>query len=62
MILLILLALMEEIIFRGILYRITEQHLGTWMALIISALLFGIFHITNEHADILGIVSASSGG
>lgn len=62
MILFILLALMEEIIFRGILYRITEQYLGTWMALIICALLFGIFHITNEHADFLGIVSTASGG
>ena len=62
LILFILLALMEEIIFRGIIYRITEQSLGTWIALIISAILFGIVHITNDHADFPGILSAASGG
>jgi len=62
LILFILLALREEIIFRGILYRITEQSLGTWIALIISALLFGIVHITNDHADFLGILSAALAG
>lgn len=62
LILLILLALMEEIIFRGIIYRITEQSLGTWLALIISALLFGIGHITNSHADFLGILSVALAG
>jgi membrane protease YdiL (CAAX protease family) len=62
LILFILLALMEEIIFRGIIYRITELYLGTFIALIISACLFGIVHITNEHADFLGILSAATGG
>ena len=62
LILFILLSLLEEIIFRGILYRITEQSLGTWIALIISALLFGIVHITNDHADFLGILSAALAG
>ena len=62
LILIILLALMEEIIFRGILYRITEQSLGTWLALFISALLFGIGHITNSHADFLGILSVALAG
>jgi len=62
LILLILLALLEEIIFRGIIYRITEQSLGTWLALIISAMLFGIGHITNSHADFLGILSVAVAG
>jgi membrane protease YdiL (CAAX protease family) len=62
LILFILLALLEEIIFRGIIYRITELYLGTWLALAISACLFGIVHMTNEHADFLGILSAASGG
>ena len=62
LILLILLALMEEIIFRGIIYRITEQSLGTWLALIISALLFGIGHIMNSHVDLLGIFSVALAG
>jgi hypothetical protein len=54
--------LLEEIIFRGIIYRITEQSLGTWLALIISAMLFGIGHITNSHADFLGILSVAVAG
>ena len=62
LILLVLLALLEEIIFRGIIYRITEQSLGTWLALIISAMLFGIGHITNSHADFLGILSVAVAG
>jgi len=62
LILLILMALVEEIIFRGIIYRITEQSLGTWLALIISALFFGIGHITNSHADFLGILSVAMAG
>jgi membrane protease YdiL (CAAX protease family) len=62
LILFILLALGEEIIFRGIIYRITEQSLGTWLALIISAMLFGIGHITNSHADFLGIFSVAVAG
>jgi membrane protease YdiL (CAAX protease family) len=62
LILFILLALMEEVIFRGILYRITEQSLGTWIALLISAVLFGVIHITNDHADFLGILGASLAG
>lgn len=62
LILFILLALMEEILFRGIIYRITEQSLGTWLALIISALLFGIGHIMNSHVDFLGILSVALAG
>ena len=62
LILFILLALMEEVIFRGILYRITEQALGTWIALTISAVLFGVIHITNDHADFPGILSAALAG
>lgn len=37
----------EEIISRGILFRLTEEGLGTWIALLVSALFFGFAHITN---------------
>jgi len=56
------LAALEEIIFRGIIYRIVEGSLGTKWALFISALLFGFAHIANEHANAISIVSAVSGG
>lgn len=55
-------AALEEIIFRGIIYRIVEENLGTKLALILSALLFGFAHISNEHANAISIVSAASGG
>jgi membrane protease YdiL (CAAX protease family) len=40
-------AVAEEIIFRGFLFRILEEGLGSWLALPISALLFGMIHMTN---------------
>ncbi len=56
------LALTEELFFRGILYRILEQWLGTIIALIIPSLLFGMVHISNENITLLGIVGATIGG
>jgi membrane protease YdiL (CAAX protease family) len=40
----------EEIIARGIVFRITEESLGTWLALLISALIFGDVHLLNPGA------------
>lgn len=40
----------EEIIARGILFRITEEALGTWLALALSAALFGFAHGGNPDA------------
>ena len=40
----------EEIVSRGILFRLTEDGLGTWIALLVSALFFGFAHITNPGA------------
>ena len=57
-----LMALFEEIIFRGIFYRILEKWLGTNIALIVPSLIFGIVHITNENATILGVIGATIGG
>jgi CAAX protease family protein len=40
----------EEIVARGILFRITEEALGTWLALALSAALFGFAHAGNPGA------------
>lgn len=40
----------EEIIARGILFRVVEEGLGTWIALAISAALFGFGHAANPNA------------
>ncbi|NJM41214.1 MAG: CPBP family intramembrane metalloprotease [Anaerolineae bacterium] len=42
----------EEIIFRGILYRIIEESLGTWIALISTSLFFGFAHAANPNATL----------
>lgn len=42
----------EEIIARGVLFRIVEEGLGTWVALILSALFFGAAHIANPGATL----------
>ena len=42
----------EEIIARGVLFRIVEEGLGTWWALAISALFFGAAHIFNPGATL----------
>ncbi len=51
-------ALLEEIAFRGVLFRIMEGSLGTWIALVVTAVLFGLLHGVNQGAtwqDLAGI-------
>jgi uncharacterized protein len=45
-------AIAEEIITRGILFRVIEEGLGTWGALLISAAIFGLGHIFNPGATV----------
>ncbi len=40
----------EEIMLRGIFFRIIEGWLGSWVALILSAALFGALHLGNPNA------------
>jgi membrane protease YdiL (CAAX protease family) len=46
-------AFLEEIIVRGVIYRITEESLGTWLAIAISALFFGFSHIFNPESNVI---------
>ncbi|WP_343037722.1 CPBP family intramembrane glutamic endopeptidase [Pseudoxanthomonas gei] len=41
----------EEIVSRGILFRLTEEGLGTWIAVAVSALFFGFAHSSNPGAS-----------
>lgn len=41
-------AVTEEIVFRGVLFRIVEERLGSWLALAISAVLFGLVHLAGS--------------
>lgn len=58
----LLMAILEEMIFRGIVYRILEDWLGTMSALGLSAIMFGGMHIFNDNADWIAVLSATSGG
>lgn len=58
----ITLSVFEELVFRGIIYRIAEESLGTNLALMLSALLFGLAHLPNENANAISVFSAASGG
>jgi CAAX protease family protein len=49
----------EEIISRGILFRLTEEGLGTWIALLVSALFFGFAHIGNPGATAWSSIAIS---
>lgn len=42
----------EEVLFRGIVFRMIDQQWGTAVALIVSALIFGFVHITNSNATV----------
>jgi membrane protease YdiL (CAAX protease family) len=47
----------EEILFRGVVFRILEERLGTWIALALSAALFGGLHAANANASIASTVA-----
>jgi membrane protease YdiL (CAAX protease family) len=50
-------AVTEELVFRGILFRILEQWAGTWGALGLTGLLFGLSHLLNPHASLWGALA-----
>ncbi|HZF25579.1 MAG TPA: type II CAAX endopeptidase family protein [Steroidobacteraceae bacterium] len=50
-------AVSEEVIVRGILFRIVEESLGTWIALVISAAFFGALHAFNPGATLVSSIA-----
>nr|WP_055502360.1 type II CAAX endopeptidase family protein [Nonomuraea pusilla] len=50
-------AVTEELLFRGILFRIVEGWIGTWLSLTLTGLVFGLMHLTNPHADLWGAIA-----
>jgi hypothetical protein len=47
-----LVAVFEETLFRGVIYRLSEEGLGTWIALALSAALFGLMHLSAPGANL----------
>lgn len=50
-------ATIEEILFRGVIFRLLEESLGTWIALAISAALFGFGHLASPHSTVFTMVA-----
>ena len=48
---------MEEILLRGLIFRLLEKWLGSWAALTISALLFGLAHIANPNSSLFAAIA-----
>ncbi|WP_320773164.1 type II CAAX endopeptidase family protein [Streptomyces sp. CRN 30] len=47
-------AVTEELLYRGVLFRWVEKLTGTYLALVLTGLLFGASHLLNPHASLLG--------
>jgi membrane protease YdiL (CAAX protease family) len=56
-------AVLEETVFRGLLFRLLEEGLGSCAALVMSALVFGLLHVINPGATLFsGLAVALEAG
>lgn len=47
----------EELLHRGTIFRNVEELLGTWIALLVSALFFGFRHLSNADGNVIGAIA-----
>jgi len=50
-------AIWEEVTFRGLLFRVTEQAFGTWVGVVVSAIAFGALHGLNPNASLAASIA-----
>jgi len=50
-------AVQEELVFRGMLFRLLERTLGSWIAVILSAIAFGAVHLANPNATLVSALA-----
>lgn len=55
-------AIIEEILVRGIIFRIIEEKLGTYTSLAISSVLFGAFHLINPNGTLISSICITTAG
>ena len=55
-------SLIEEMMLRGIFFRVVQESLGSWLALLASGLVFGGMHLINDNISVLGIVNTVAAG
>ena len=53
----LLTAAVEETLVRGVMFRMLEERLGSWIALGLSALIFGIMHAFNPGASAISVIA-----
>jgi membrane protease YdiL (CAAX protease family) len=49
----------EELWFRGAIFRLTEEWFGSWIAIVVSSLVFGFVHLSTEGATVMGVTFIS---
>lgn len=59
---LVLVGMAEEMMFRGVIFGVTERSLGSKAAIVISALLFSLAHLPNEGVSVLSIAVIAAYG
>lgn len=55
-------AIIEEILVRGIIFRIMEEKLGSYVSLTVSSLLFGVLHLANPHSTLISSICITTAG
>ncbi|MBF4515186.1 CPBP family intramembrane metalloprotease [Flavobacterium sp. ANB] len=55
-------AIIEEILVRGIIFRIMEEKLGSYIALTFSAVLFGVLHLANPNGTLISGICITTAG
>lgn len=50
-------AVNEELLFRGVIFRLTQKRFGTWAGVALSAVLFGGTHLLNSGATLWGALA-----
>ena len=54
--------LIEEVMMRGIFFRVVQESVGSWLALLASGLVFGAMHLVNDNISALGIADTAVAG
>ncbi len=57
LVLMLLVAWFEEVLFRGLVFRLLEEAAGSIVALVLSAAFFGAVHAMNPHATIVASIA-----
>jgi len=55
-------AIIEEILVRGIIFRIVEEKLGSYISLTISSVLFGALHLVNPNGTLISGICITTAG